>query len=110
MKNPNKEACHCKNVTYAKIKAAIDQGATTPEQVKAYRLADNKVAEASEWDPVLLNEELQELADMFDVDMSAFGFVDENTVAEALDLDEDQRKDKDKTTCHCPKCGFVFEV
>ena len=34
MKNPNKEACHCKNVTYAKIKAAIDQGAKTPEQVQ----------------------------------------------------------------------------
>ena len=82
----------------------------SPEQIKAFRIADNKVAEASEWDPVLLNEELQELADMFDVDMSAFGFVDENTVAEALDLDEGQHKDKDKTTCHCPKCGFVFEV
>lgn len=82
----------------------------SPEQIKAFRLADNKVAEAAEWDPVLLSEELQELADMFDVDMSAFGFVDENTVAEALDLDDDQRKDKDKTTCHCPKCGFVFEV
>lgn len=82
----------------------------SPEQIKAFRLADNKVAEASEWDPVLLSEELQELADMFDVDMSAFGFVDESTVADALDLDDDQRKDKDKTTCHCPKCGFVFEV
>lgn len=35
MKNANKEACRCKNVTYAKIKAAIDQGAKTLEQVQA---------------------------------------------------------------------------
>ena len=30
----------------------------TPEQVKAYRLADNKVAEFAEWDFDLLNQEL----------------------------------------------------
>lgn len=46
----------------------------TPAQVKAYRLADNKVAEASEWDLDLLDEELQEL-DGLDIDMSDFGFV-----------------------------------
>ena len=34
MKNANKEACHCKNVTYGKIRAAIQQGAKTPEEVQ----------------------------------------------------------------------------
>lgn len=34
MKNANKEACHCKNVTYAKIENAIRQGAKTPEEVQ----------------------------------------------------------------------------
>ena len=43
----------------------------TPEQIKAYRLADNKVAEFSEWNIELLQEELDELLDF---DMSAFGF------------------------------------
>ena len=43
----------------------------TDKQVKAYRLADNRVAEMSEWDFDLLNEELDGL---FDFDMSAFGF------------------------------------
>lgn len=43
----------------------------TEEQVKAYRLADNKVAEAAEWDFDLLGEELDEI---FDIDMEAFGF------------------------------------
>jgi site-specific DNA-methyltransferase (adenine-specific) len=45
----------------------------TDKQIKAYRLADNKVAEMSEWDFDLLNEELDSL---FDFDMNAFGFED----------------------------------
>jgi DNA modification methylase len=42
----------------------------TEEQIKALRLADNKVAE-SEWDFDLLDSELD---DIFDIDMSDFGF------------------------------------
>ena len=43
----------------------------TPEQARAYRLADNKTAEFSGWDFDLLNEELFEIDD---IDMAAFGF------------------------------------
>lgn len=43
------------------------------EQVKAFRLADNKVAEKAEWDFELLADEL---GDLFDFDMTAFGFED----------------------------------
>lgn len=43
----------------------------TEDQVKAYRLADNKTGELAEWDTALLGEELAELADF---DMSQFGF------------------------------------
>lgn len=43
----------------------------TEEQLKAYRLADNKVSEQAEWDLDLLNEELDGI---FDIDMSDFGF------------------------------------
>ena len=54
----------------------------TPEQVRAYRLADNKVAEASEWDYDLLDDEL---ADIDTLDMSAFGFeTDQTDTAEAM--------------------------
>ena len=51
------------------------------EQIKAFRLADNKVSEKAEWDIDLLNEELGS----FDtIDMSDFGFdID-------LDLNEEQ--------------------
>lgn len=46
----------------------------TPEKVKAYRLADNKVGEKSEWNDAKLELELMELEEL-KVDMSAFGFV-----------------------------------
>lgn len=41
------------------------------EQIKAFRLADNKVAEKAEWDFGLLQEELD---DIIEIDMSAFDF------------------------------------
>ena len=43
----------------------------TEQQIKAYRLADNKVSEFAEWDFNILNLELDELLDF---DMSTFGF------------------------------------
>ena len=43
----------------------------TEEQIKAYRLADNKVSELAEWDIDLLGEELDGI---FDIGMSGFGF------------------------------------
>ena len=42
-------------------------------QAKAYRLADNKVAESSQWDNYFLLDELNDLRD-FNVDMAEFGF------------------------------------
>lgn len=41
------------------------------EQIKAFRLADNKVAEKAEWDFELLDIELE---DIFDIDMEVLGF------------------------------------
>lgn len=43
----------------------------TEEQVKAYRLADNKVGELALWDDEKLNIELD---DILEIDMSQFGF------------------------------------
>ena len=51
----------------------------TEEQIKAYRLADNKLNE-SEWDKVLLDEELKELSETFN--MGLFGF--------SMGLDEEE--------------------
>ena len=45
----------------------------TPEQIKAFRLVDNKTGELTGWDFEKLDLELEEL-ESFDVDMSDFGF------------------------------------
>lgn len=45
----------------------------TDEQVRAFRLADNKSAEIASWDEELLQ---QELADIMAIDMALFGFED----------------------------------
>lgn len=55
----------------------------TDEQIKAFRLADNKVAEQAEWDVDLLNEELEEI---FDIDMTDFGF---DVLEEEKEVEED---------------------
>lgn len=56
----------------------------TEEQIKAFRLADNKVAEKAEWDMDLLELELQ---DIVDIDMEDFGF--------AMDISEDENLEED---------------
>lgn len=58
----------------------------TPEQIKAFRLADNKVAEAAEWDMELLNEELDGIVD---IDMSDFNFGDITDSPSSEDVVED---------------------
>ncbi len=54
----------------------------TEEQVKAYRLADNKTSELAEWDVDLLSEELLDLQDF---DMGQFGFDDFNTYTQEIE-------------------------
>jgi len=65
----------------------------TEEQIKAFRLVDNKVAELSEWDVDLLPLELADLADLA-VDMSAFGFdvVAEDGFGEDFTLKDGNKK------------------
>lgn len=45
----------------------------TPEQVRAYRIADNKLAELANWDEGLLTQELKALQEL-DVDLDLLGF------------------------------------
>lgn len=80
----------------------------TDEQVKAFRLADNKVSEMSTWDYSLLSLELPTI----DFEMKQFGFEDVDDV----DLDsffEDisgtkEETIEDKNTIICPYCGKEF--
>lgn len=68
----------------------------TDEQIKAYRLADNKVSELAEWDIDLLGEELD---DIFDIDMSDFGF----------DMTEEQETQTEREDLS-GKVGETYEV
>ena len=82
----------------------------TEEQIKAFRLADNKVGESSAWDMDLLADELDGI---FDLDMTDFGFLDMDMPEDdiALDLDDNKpQQEKEIRTCHCPKCGFEFLI
>lgn len=64
-------------------------------QVKAFRLADNKVAEIAVWDESLLDSELKELNDIFNFDMDPFGFSsDEDALDGPTGNDEDFDADK----------------
>jgi len=56
------------------VPVAIADG-LSPEQVKAYRLADNRVAQEAEWDNDLLALELADLKD-FEYDLELTGFDD----------------------------------
>ena len=79
----------------------------TDEQIREYRLADNKTAELSEWDFGKLQEEMDALKD---VDMSVFGF----DVADAEfddvvdDKSESEYDDSEDKTVTCPNCGLTF--
>ena len=79
----------------------------TEEQVKAFRLADNKVAEKSMWDYSKLDEELDSI---LDIDMSMFDF--ENIEETNLDdfFEESGEKEKEKKTIICPHCGKEIEL
>ena len=85
----------------------------TPEQVQAYRLADNKVGETSMWDYDLLDIELQGITG---IDMDLFG-----TWGEMPEFEEPEQSpegepaasgspaEESPATCECPRCHYRFK-
>ena len=62
----------------------------TEEQIKAFRLADNKVGELAEWDLDMLDIELDEITE---IDMEQFGFLEQednerNDISDKITTDE----------------------
>lgn len=62
----------------------------TDEQIKAFRLADNKVSEQAQWDFDILAEELE---DLIDFDMTVFGFED---IPDVTEHDEPEEKENER--------------
>jgi len=69
----------------------------TPEQVKAFRLADNKVSEYSTWDLDKLQSELIELK-VIDFNIEDFGFETKNIDTSTANVNEILEKFTDTTT------------
>ena len=90
----------------------------TPEQVKAFRLADNKVAEFSGWDYKKLEQETAELVAALgdSLDLGEFGFdLEDNTDFGNLlkDHAEEPAEEEDEAEedgmVQCPYCGEWFK-
>ena len=83
---------------HTRVKAAVKLGMgevpcivaddLTPAQIKAFRLADNKVGELAMWDWDLLGDEMEEL-DELGIDMSDFGFLSLDDDDEPQDAPQD---------------------
>lgn len=79
----------------------------TPEQIKAYRLADNKTAELADWDFSALEIELAELES--DFDMSAFGF-DISDFEDIHEITEDEVPEVDEENEPICKTGDIWNL
>jgi ParB family chromosome partitioning protein len=75
----------------------------TDEQIKAFRLADNKVSEIAEWDFDLLGEELKDI----EFDMTNFGFTESDLGNVDLDdfFKDNIKTEKNDSIKTCPYCG-----
>lgn len=78
----------------------------TEEQIKAYRLADNKTNELAEWDFDLLGEELDGI---LDIDMTDFGFDFSEQEAEK-EVTEDIPPEVDEENEPVCKLGDIWQL
>ena len=76
------------------------------EQIKAFRLVDNKVSEKAEWDFELLDKELADL----DINMEDFGFEDIKIDWASVDeINENNYEKPESEKLRCPLCGGIDE-
>lgn len=83
----------------------------TEDQIKAYRLADNKTGEMAKWDFVALDEELQKIqeVDMEKYEMRVDSFADFFEEVEP-DGEEKEHRQVKKKKYTCPYCGELVEA
>jgi ParB-like chromosome segregation protein Spo0J len=84
----------------------------TPQQARAYRIADNRTNETAEWDIDLLPIELGELREG-GADLKLLGFTDKELAEYLKEFDTDLEGGEADTgeaadTIRCPKCGHEF--
>lgn len=111
-------------VGHTRLKAAQKLGLTevpvviadglSDDQVKAYRLADNKTGEMASWDWNQLNLELEDI-DWLDLNMEQFGFsagVDIDQFFEDVSENGEggDKEPSEPKEVQCPHCGMYFTV
>jgi ParB/RepB/Spo0J family partition protein len=79
----------------------------SPEKAKAYRIADNKTNQYSEWDYSLLNKEFTDLLDI-NMDLEMTGF-DTKELEDFFTFDKEDDVAKIKTEKSCPSCGVKLK-
>lgn len=79
----------------------------SPEQVRAYRLADNKVGELAEWDEDKLADEYARIEN---IDLGLFGFEDVERKDVSEFFEDAEPKEKEPKTAKCPHCGAVNTI
>lgn len=77
----------------------------SPAQVKAYRIADNKVAEYSSWDDDMLALELEQLQELdFELDLTGF---EDDEISKLLDLEEEEPEIKETSFTYQEQYGVI---
>lgn len=86
----------------------------TPEQVRAYRIADNRVADEVEWDAGLLTLELQAITDADLRRVTGFDTTELDKLVGDLHVEpaaeNDQGRLDEIEPITCPKCGHQFHA
>lgn len=77
----------------------------TDEQIKAFRLADNKVSEQSSWNYELLSDEIN---DIIDINMNEFGFLDDDIEIEFDNIRDEDTKKAEYEKFECPYCHKII--
>ena len=78
----------------------------TEEEIRAYRLADNRSAEKATWDIELLD---MELAEIETIDMGLLGFDEPEQTEQKESPQEFTEFDENIPTKNiCPKCGYEW--
>jgi len=79
----------------------------TKTQIKAYILADNRLAENAGWDMDLVSIQLKELQELdFDIDLTGFQ-IDELVIE--IDDDVPKLDVLSEKIVECPECGYAFD-
>lgn len=94
-----------KRLGWTEIEAVRTPADWTPDQIKAFALADNRTAELAQWEPVTLDAQLEDLQIAgFDIESIGFKVKTLEMPTELESADEvprlDQREPKE-----CPSCG-----